>query len=200
MEPPGTAPGSEPSITGAFIAIVRVAPGKGNIGAAGAGCKAGVAAAAARGRPQGRRGVSTVDKSVEARDYKGLSARVRGLLRAGNWRLAGGAIKPERVSATGSGLTFGQPVWSGTAVPFTLQGPAAGCIGARSCQGVFAGATTTATRKWPCAHRPVATGKTVLCPGSSRSPRPADGPAKGNGRAVGTARPCCQVRAIRSPI
>ena len=28
MEPPGTAPGSEPPITGAFIAIVRVAPDK----------------------------------------------------------------------------------------------------------------------------------------------------------------------------
>ncbi len=32
VEPPGTAPGSEPLITGAFIAIVRVAPNKRNIG------------------------------------------------------------------------------------------------------------------------------------------------------------------------
>ena len=33
MEPPGTAPGSDPRITGAFIAIVRVAPNRVNIGA-----------------------------------------------------------------------------------------------------------------------------------------------------------------------
>ena len=33
MEPPGTAPGSDPRITGAFIAIVRVAPNTINIGA-----------------------------------------------------------------------------------------------------------------------------------------------------------------------
>ena len=32
MESPGTAPGSEPCIMGAFIAIVRVAPDKTNIG------------------------------------------------------------------------------------------------------------------------------------------------------------------------
>lgn len=32
MESPGTAPGSEPIITGAFIAIVGVAPDKANIG------------------------------------------------------------------------------------------------------------------------------------------------------------------------
>jgi hypothetical protein len=32
VEPPGTAPGSEPLITSAFIAIVRVAPDVGNIG------------------------------------------------------------------------------------------------------------------------------------------------------------------------
>jgi hypothetical protein len=32
VEPPGTAPGSDPSIIGAFIAIVRVAPDKRNIG------------------------------------------------------------------------------------------------------------------------------------------------------------------------
>ncbi len=32
MEPPGTAPGSEPIITGAFITIVRVAPNTVNIG------------------------------------------------------------------------------------------------------------------------------------------------------------------------
>ena len=33
MESPGTAPGSEPCIMGAFIAIVRVAPDTVNIGA-----------------------------------------------------------------------------------------------------------------------------------------------------------------------
>ena len=32
VEPPGTAPGSEPIITGAFIAIVGVAPDNANIG------------------------------------------------------------------------------------------------------------------------------------------------------------------------
>ena len=32
MESPGTAPGSEPFIMGAFIAIVRVAPDRVNIG------------------------------------------------------------------------------------------------------------------------------------------------------------------------
>ena len=32
MESPGTAPGSEPCIMGAFIAIVRLAPDKRNIG------------------------------------------------------------------------------------------------------------------------------------------------------------------------
>ena len=32
VESPGTAPGSEPFIMGAFIAIVRVAPDKTNIG------------------------------------------------------------------------------------------------------------------------------------------------------------------------
>ena len=41
VEPPGTAPGSEPIITGAFIAIVGVAPDRVNIGGLGAGCKAG---------------------------------------------------------------------------------------------------------------------------------------------------------------
>ncbi len=39
MEPPGTAPGSDPPIMGAFIAIVRVAPDSVNIGAGTAGCK-----------------------------------------------------------------------------------------------------------------------------------------------------------------
>ena len=39
MESPGTAPGSEPCIMGAFIAIVRVAPDRANIGLAGWGCK-----------------------------------------------------------------------------------------------------------------------------------------------------------------
>ena len=34
VESPGTAPGSEPPIMGAFIAIVRIAPDKVNIGAA----------------------------------------------------------------------------------------------------------------------------------------------------------------------
>lgn len=33
VESPGTAPGSEPFITGAFIAIVRVTPNTANIGA-----------------------------------------------------------------------------------------------------------------------------------------------------------------------
>ena len=32
VEPPGTAPGSDPSIMGAFITIVRVAPDNLNIG------------------------------------------------------------------------------------------------------------------------------------------------------------------------
>lgn len=36
VESPGTAPGSEPFITGAFIAIVRASPNKLNIGAGGA--------------------------------------------------------------------------------------------------------------------------------------------------------------------
>ena len=40
MEPPGTAPGSDPLITGAFIAIVRANPNALDIGAMGAGCKA----------------------------------------------------------------------------------------------------------------------------------------------------------------
>ena len=40
VEPPGTAPGSEPLITGAFIAIVRVAPNRPNIGARPARLKA----------------------------------------------------------------------------------------------------------------------------------------------------------------
>ena len=39
VEPPGTAPGSEPIITGAFIAIVGVAPDRVNIGGGGWGCK-----------------------------------------------------------------------------------------------------------------------------------------------------------------
>ena len=39
MEPPGTAPGSEPIITGAFIAIVGVAPDTANIGGQGGVCK-----------------------------------------------------------------------------------------------------------------------------------------------------------------
>lgn len=36
VESPGTAPGSEPFITGAFIAIVRASPNRVNIGAGGA--------------------------------------------------------------------------------------------------------------------------------------------------------------------
>ena len=39
VEPPGTAPGSEPFITGAFITIVRVAPDRTNIGGPTGGCK-----------------------------------------------------------------------------------------------------------------------------------------------------------------
>ena len=39
VEPPGTAPGSEPFITGAFITIVRVAPDGANIGLGVGGCK-----------------------------------------------------------------------------------------------------------------------------------------------------------------
>ncbi len=39
MESPGTAPGSEPRITGAFIAIFPVARNTANIGAGGPGCK-----------------------------------------------------------------------------------------------------------------------------------------------------------------
>ncbi len=39
MESPGTAPGSEPCITGAFIAIDRVAPNNTNIGGARGGRK-----------------------------------------------------------------------------------------------------------------------------------------------------------------
>jgi hypothetical protein len=34
VEPPGTAPGSDPLITGAFIAIVRVTPNTLNVGSA----------------------------------------------------------------------------------------------------------------------------------------------------------------------
>jgi hypothetical protein len=39
VEPPGTAPGSEPLITGAFIAIVWVTPSRANIGMEGRGGK-----------------------------------------------------------------------------------------------------------------------------------------------------------------
>ena len=39
MESPGTAPGSEPRITGAFIAIFPVARNKVNIGAGSSPCK-----------------------------------------------------------------------------------------------------------------------------------------------------------------
>jgi hypothetical protein len=60
VEPPGTAPGSEPIITGAFIAIVGVAPDKGQY------------RGATRG-PQGR--VSTVDKRL---DRNGINRLVAG--------------------------------------------------------------------------------------------------------------------------
>ena len=42
VEPPGTAPGSEPIITGAFIAIDRVAPIKGQYRGAGGGAQGGL--------------------------------------------------------------------------------------------------------------------------------------------------------------
>ena len=45
VESPGTAPGSEPFIMGAFIAIFRVAPDTINIGPDAAGCKGRVAKA-----------------------------------------------------------------------------------------------------------------------------------------------------------
>ena len=41
MEPPGTAPGSDPLITGAFIAIVRANPNNPNIGLRRLTCKTG---------------------------------------------------------------------------------------------------------------------------------------------------------------
>ena len=58
MEPPGTAPGSEPSITGAFIAIVRVAPDSVNIGGPRLACKRGhdmscLSLAKGKGAPEG---------------------------------------------------------------------------------------------------------------------------------------------------
>ena len=49
VEPPGTAPGSEPFITGAFITIVRVAPDRANIGGRAGGRKAGLPAIARPG-------------------------------------------------------------------------------------------------------------------------------------------------------
>ena len=64
MEPPGTAPGSEPIITGAFIAIVGVAPDKDQY----------------RGRGRGMQGwLSTVDKRQSASKIKRLLADVQGM-------------------------------------------------------------------------------------------------------------------------
>ena len=48
VEPPGTAPGSDPVIPCAFMSIVPVAGDKGNVGQRGAGCK-GAGACAAQG-------------------------------------------------------------------------------------------------------------------------------------------------------
>ena len=70
MEPPGTAPGSEPIITGAFIAIVGVAPDKDQY----------------RGRGRGVQGwVSTVDKGGSGREINGLVVGVKCLLGSGSW-------------------------------------------------------------------------------------------------------------------
>jgi hypothetical protein len=41
VEPPGTAPGSDPLITSAFMSIVRVAPDRSNIGPGKRACKTG---------------------------------------------------------------------------------------------------------------------------------------------------------------
>ena len=65
MEPPGTAPGSEPIITGAFIAIVGVAPDKNEY----------------RGRKRGVQGrVSTVDKPEIVSIIKWLAVNVKDML------------------------------------------------------------------------------------------------------------------------
>ncbi len=54
VESPGTAPGSEPCIMGAFIAIDRVAPNNTNIGALGAGRKWGRKDNAPKAKPWAR--------------------------------------------------------------------------------------------------------------------------------------------------
>ncbi len=51
VEPPGTAPGSDPVITCAFMSIVRANPNEANIGGQGAGCKV-CRAAEFTGRPR----------------------------------------------------------------------------------------------------------------------------------------------------
>ena len=76
MEPPGTAPGSEPIITGAFIAIVGVAPDKGQY----------------RGRERGVQGwLSTVDKRGWRREINRLVAGVQDL---STFRLNGPVVRP----------------------------------------------------------------------------------------------------------
>jgi hypothetical protein len=69
VEPPGTAPGSEPIITGAFIAIVGVAPDIFNIGLA------------AGGRKGRSLWLSTVDRKIESKHFNGLEAGIHDPLR-----------------------------------------------------------------------------------------------------------------------
>ena len=99
VEPPGTAPGSEPIITGAFIAIVGVAPDKGQY----------------RGWGQGAQGrASTVDISGLPSRSNGLVADVRELesFFSDRFMRGGTADQAARSQSKGEG-----PVSSGS-VPF----------------------------------------------------------------------------------
>ena len=52
VEPPGTAPGSDPVIPCAFMSIVRANPNRLNIGAGRGGCKGGAAVGKGGRRPR----------------------------------------------------------------------------------------------------------------------------------------------------
>ena len=84
VESPGTAPGSEPSITGAFITIVRVAPNIPNIG----GLMAGHKTVSARDRLMRCASFGRADRQVGGGPWRSYGAH--DLRRLGRVGLAGG--------------------------------------------------------------------------------------------------------------
>ncbi len=95
VEPPGTAPGSEPIITGAFIAIVGVAPDSGQYRGQGRGAQGG---RATRGQVFGAWKIKGLDLGVRELEKGSVVG-----FRAGYASFAGGV----RVSGGGGGWVLG---------------------------------------------------------------------------------------------